>query len=101
MARGRHLDERLDEGIAGRTVMDGRLKKVAEFEWRGELAAWVGPDGKVVSVEKDWELQQEAERLFQGQVMERMEMARGIFHSMSGSRERKAAHNWLREAYEL
>lgn len=81
--------------------MRGSVHKIGEFEWHGEMVCWADADGNPVSDEKHRELEQQAAALFQQEVMDRLEVARAAFDCMATDQERKAAFEWLRQAYNL
>ena len=77
------------------------LREIEEFIWNATRHSWVDAGGEPVSPEKNEELSRQSEALFQQQMMERLESARAIFHSMPETQERKAAMLWLNEIYDL
>ena len=77
------------------------VHEIDGFAWSGEKQSWVDVDGKIASRKKDRDLEQKSKALHQKELVGRLDAARGAFESMSGKRERKAVHEWLRETYEL
>ena len=77
------------------------IQEIDGFVWSGDKMSWVDADGKSVSRQKDRELTQRFADLTQRQMMERLDIARAAFECMGDIRERKAAHQWLREIYGL
>lgn len=77
------------------------IQEIEDYVWDGAKYSWVDTDGSPVSLEKNKELCSQSHALRQQQTMERLEQARIVFDSMSGTGERKAASLWLGETYNL
>lgn len=71
------------------------------FKWKPEMQSWVDKDGKYASHEEHARLETRRQEEDSRKIMQRLAEAESIFASMSGPRERKAAHSWLKEHFNL
>lgn len=77
------------------------IMEIEGHKWHGDMASWVNGDGNPVSNEENIRLSGLAKEESRRRIIQRLADAETIFNSMSGTVERKAAHCWLKEYFDL
>lgn len=79
-----------------------KQKIILGYEWDGSRYAWINQEtGEEADREKFWEIEDEEKRQKHEEIMARLAKAQDLFAEMEFASERRAAHAFLKETFNL